>query len=149
MKSNAKFFTGLALGLAMSFLFLNVGSLKSESTAVPTPKDQSITKTQTPDREGEFISVQQANEMINSYKNIYIPANQLSSSTTLGGVIGRSNLQELAKDGNDDLIMFRFYMTTNSEGDQQIGLIFYPKAASTNVLRTGTSSFCPTMCDNK
>ncbi len=144
MKSNLKFFAGLGLGLIISFLFLNVGTLQSKNNISEPGKI--VSADDNPAVDGEMISTAIANPMISLYSTDFVTGNNLPVNTTTGGVIGRKMLRGITGSSSDDLIKYSFYLTTEANGDQKIGLIFYPKTTSNMVLRTGTAAFCPNMC---
>jgi hypothetical protein len=96
---------------------------------------------------GGSISSSNADLLISAYKTNFIDRNGLPSNTTIGGVIGRDNLKSVVEGGTEDLVKFRFYLTSNAAGEEMIGLMFYPSANATSLVRTGSESFCPPMCD--
>ena len=140
MKSNAKFFSGLGLGLLLSFIFLNVNVLKSEK---PVNTDSSAINSVMADNNetnGVMINTVEAEAMIAAYK-VYT-ASPEAKMTTEGGVIDRRVLKSILGSSSDDLIKYRFY-----KKDNNIGIMFYPKRTSTSILRNGYSAFCPNMCN--
>ena len=140
MKSNAKFFSGLALGLLISFIFLNVNMLKSEKpieSATPVVQDATTEENET---NGTMVPTAEAEALISAYKN-YTTAPG-AKMVTEGGVIDRKVLKDILGMSSDDQIKFRFY-----KKDENIGIVFYPKRTSSSVLRTGFTSFCPNMCN--
>ncbi|MFT5723584.1 MAG: hypothetical protein ACI9JN_000698 [Bacteroidia bacterium] len=144
MKSNAKFFTGLGLGLLVSFLFLNVGMLKSESPASADASEAVLASLEENETNGMNVPALDANALIDAYK-AYTTAPG-SKSLTEGGVIDRRELKAILGSSSDDLIKFRFYLKTEGE-TQNIGIVFYPKRTSSTLLRTGYQSYCPNMCN--
>ncbi len=145
MKFNAKFFSGLGLGLVLSFLFLNANLLMSQSgteqqgAGEPTTDNAPVN--------GKMVATTTADTLIADFTTGFIEANNLPANTTIGGFVGRSNLKSVVDGGMGDLVKFRFYLTQDDGGANQIGLIFYPDAGAASVLQTGSKSFCPSMCD--
>ena len=139
MKNNSKFFLGLAVGLMLSFVAFNVGTLQSDNKTVPVIEDLKATNSSV---EGEFISPSEAEEMINKFGTFSNNCN-----TTIGGFIGKSNLRSITGLGANSLIKYRLYVEQNSEGKNQIGLLFYKDKDADKVLKTGNASFCPVVCD--
>ncbi len=95
-----------------------------------------VTNGQQPDDpvKGEWITSQKANKLINGY----------STTTTIGGFIGKKHLRDLAGIMGDGYVKYRFYQRA---GEKEIGIIFYPSEESQTLLRTGSSSFCPVLCE--
>ncbi len=140
MKLKSNFILGLATGVAICFGAVLLSS--SASSVDGISKENAINDL----LKGNYVSVQEADQLINAYSTNWIPANELPTNTTIGGVIGRANLINMASGGNSDLIKFRFYYQQSESGDPQIGLVFYPTETSSAVLKTGAGSFCPVVC---
>ncbi len=140
MKSNAKFFSGLGLGLLVSFIFLNVNTLKSEK--LEDGESSAINSIMADENEtnGTMMNTAEAEAMIAAYK-MYTTSPE-GKMVTEGGVIDRKVLKGILGMSSDDLIKYRFYKKNND-----IGIVFYPQRTSTQVLRTGYSAFCPNMCN--
>ena len=139
MKSNTKFFAGLSLGLLFGFLVFSAGSFFSQASEV-----DGIQKSDAGAGDGEWITVQAANTMIDAYKTNFIQGNNLPENTTLGGTISKSQLKDVAARSSDESIKFRFYLS-NTEGQPKIGIAFFPKRSGETALIT--NSFCPQMCE--
>jgi hypothetical protein len=140
MKQKLKFFSGLSLGLILGFVLFNVNPSFSKESQVNAsiPEDQ----------KGNSITSSQASTLEAEFKQNFIAKNELHEKTSYGGVISKSNLNDITGWGADDLIQFKFYHKTGSEGEDQIGLIFYKKAdGSSTIIQTGPGSFCPVMCE--
>lgn len=142
MKSNAKFFSGLGLGLLISFIFLNVNTLKSEKPNTANTLVVQSTQGDESETNGVSCSQDEAQTLINAYKS-YITAPGAKMATE-GGVIDRRVLKGILGTSSDDLIRFRFYKS----GDN-MGIVFFPKFndPAESRLRTGYQSFCPNMCN--
>lgn len=147
MKSNVKFFTGLTCGLVLGILFFNTFELQSK--AIPNPDETAVVAGNEPDDpvKGEWINSETAASMVSSYKTNFIQANSLPSNTTIGGFIGKKHLRDVCGLSADEYVKFRFYQTTDASGSSQIGIIFYPTQSCSVMLRTGSASFCPMLCD--
>ena len=147
MKSNVKFFTGLTCGLILGILFFNTFDLQSKTT----PESDSIAMSTADEADdpvkGQWINAATASTLVASYTTNFVEANDLPSNTTIGGFIGKKHLRDISGLSADDYIKFRFYQTQDESGGSQIGVIFYPTESSSVMLRTGSASFCPMLCD--
>ena len=126
MKSNSKFFLGLALGLAFGFVAFNIGTANSNNDP------ESVTVSPTETNAGTLISItpQQAEEMTGAYRGT-IKGGQFSGKemrSFLGGCLG------------DNTIYYRF-----AEENGQTGLVFYTN--KNNAVKTDRASFRPVMCE--
>jgi hypothetical protein len=139
MKNNSKFFYGLAVGLLFSFITFAVGTLQSDNKTVPVIQDLNASNS---GLEGEFITTEEADQMINNFSTF-----SSSCNTTIGGFIGKSNLRSVTGLGANSLIKYRLYVEQDPEGKNKIGLLFYKDKDATSVLKTGAASFCPVVCD--
>ena len=139
MNSNAKFFSGLGLGLLVSFILLNVGTLKSEKP-IQSPDPSPMQVMEENETNGMMVSVGEAETMIADYKTYTTDPG--AKMVTEGGTIDRKLLKGILGMSSDDQIKFRFY-----KKDNDFGIVFYPQRTSTSVLRNGYQSFCPNMCN--
>ena len=130
---------GIATGVVMCFIVFMLSS-------ATTNKDDAAAQNDA--LKGEYISTEIAERLISDYSSKWVSGNELPSNTTIGGIIGRANIASLASMSNEEYIKFRFYYTQDENDAPQIGLIFYPSEGSSAVLRTGSASFCPTVCVN-
>lgn len=147
MKSNVKFFTGLTCGLLLSMLFFNASELQSKTT--PNANVIAVESGNEADDpvKGQWIDAQTASNLVASYTSNFIEANGLPSNTTIGGFIGKKHLRDISGLSADEYIKFRFYQTTDATGSSQLGIVFYPTKSCSVMLRTGSESFCPMLCD--
>jgi hypothetical protein len=127
MKQNSKFFAGLAFGILLSIIF-NVQPLQSAKDSIEGDTDPV---------KGEWISQETANKLINEY-----------DGATKGGFIGKKYLRDVVGLMGDGYIKYRYYTQINEGGKTSTGIIFYPSKESNEVLRTGTNSFCPLLCES-
>ncbi|MBT8327967.1 MAG: hypothetical protein KJP21_09600 [Bacteroidia bacterium] len=147
MKSNLKFFTGLTCGLILGILFFNTFDLQSKSTLEMTPVVLETADEEDDPVKGQWINNSTANTLIASYQTNFIEANSLPSNTTIGGFIGKKHLRDICGISADEYIKFRFYQTADATGNSQLGIIFYPTKTANVLLRTGSASFCPMLCE--
>ncbi len=152
MNTKSNFLTGLVFGIAISFAgFLFIAANADSGNSNAAPETLEGTSVQVHETLGGLISSEEAQSLINSYKTDFIDAYEcLPPNTTVGGFIGKENLQQLTSSmgQEDQYVKFSFYLEQDpASGDKKIGIIFIPNENATNVLRTGPGSFCPTLCD--
>ena len=135
MNSTPKFFLGLTCGLLISFFVFNSNSvLNAKGTATETSTDN-------PAVDGSWETVETMNPKILSYKNEIVP--KLPGNASTGGFIKRSVLNDITGSFDGTYIKYQFY----HDGDGKIGIFFQKESQSAKGIRTGSSAFCPTMCE--
>jgi hypothetical protein len=143
MKLKNNFFSGLGLGLLVGFVLFGTSDLWSKTTS----NSVISTTTETSDAvKGEWINSEQASNLESAY-GTYVQNNNLPSNTTIGGFIGKKYLRDVVGLIGDGYIKYRFYETKNAANESQIGIIFYPEQNSSQMLRNGSASFCPVICE--
>ena len=147
MKTKSNFFLGLGVGLAISFTTFLIVPANSDNEVSNETVINTVNQVADVDPvKGGFITIEEANQLSDAY-TAYMQSKGLEGIST-GGWIGRSQLRDVSGTFNsDEYIQFKFYKTEGTNGEPQIGLLFYAKQNSTEVMRTGPASFCPVLCD--
>lgn len=149
MNSNKKFFLGLSTGLLLGFVIFSVNLSTSVASTPPMAMQELATNGPV---SGDLISTDSAATLETAWTQYIAAESCLASNTTLGGKVGARELMDVAytylMHGEENL-KFRFYYTTDAEGNGKIGVNFYqsPSQETQMVLRTGVSSYCPVLCD--
>jgi hypothetical protein len=123
------FFSGIAVGLLLGFVIFNVPTIHSATSGAIT----SLNSESNPIK-GEWITAETANQRINGY----------STTTTIGGFVGKKNLRDVVGRTGDGYMKYRFYTIEGTT--DQVGIIFYPSENCDNMLATGAGSYCPVLC---
>ena len=148
MKLKSNFILGLGTGV-LSSLALVVLMGASSGSGPATDQTNATNQTVVDPVKGGYISSEEAAPLISAYASDFVQGNNLPANTTIGGYIGKENLQSIANGaGESEYVKFSFYLTTDENNAQQIGLIFYPNETAAQVLRTGSASFCPSLCNS-
>lgn len=152
MNRKNQFISGLLAGMVISasaFLFTAANLKENSGGSTPIINDVQQVSGDT-SLSGNYISVQDADPMIQSYTSDFISKYKLPAGSSIGGIVGKTQLIQAASvDDGKNYVKFRFYLNSGQEtgGDPQIGIMFYPASNSEQLIRTGSSSFCPTICD--
>ncbi len=149
MKIKNNFFLGMAAGLAIGFTLFSVNVANSHTENMKPTKSNltAITADDMHETHGGFITPEEAAILHENFNRDFVQANELPSTTSIGGVIGEKNIRDIIGIMGDTDLKYRFYYDTDEAGVGHLGLLFYSPNEGENVLRSGPGSYCPVLCD--
>lgn len=141
MNNFPKFFLGLLCGLIISFFIFNGSNLLQADSETSNDR-KSVIETTDETIDGSWITMSEAQPLIDAYQNDIVIAYKLPENTSTGGFIKRTVLNDITGAFDGKYIKYSFYY----QGNGQIGIIFQSQMDETKGIRTGSQAFCPNIC---